>query len=211
PSRAFLSPALAKSAFVVPFLCLPGWEQGRTTDEPGSLSPVVAVHHEDYSQARTKFKTKLLRKVPSPQPSRPVKPPNGVTEVEYDSGDLRLKAWVTRPAEDNHKRPAVLFLHGGFAFDLDDWTVSQPFRDAGFVVLTPLLRAENGQSGSFTLFYDEVEDVLATAEFLSKQPYVDAKRLYLAGSSAGGTLALLAAEASNRFRAAASFSASPDQ
>jgi dipeptidyl aminopeptidase/acylaminoacyl peptidase len=74
-----------------------------------------------------------------------------------------------------------------------------------------MLRAENGQPGSFTFFYDELNDVLAAAGFLSQQPYVDAKRMYLAGSSAGGTLALLAAEASQRFRAAASFSASPDQ
>jgi dipeptidyl aminopeptidase/acylaminoacyl peptidase len=102
-------------------------------------------------------------------------------------------------------------LHGGFAFDRDDWAASQPFRDAGFVVLTPMLRGENGQAGSFTLIYDEVDDVLAAAEFLGKQPWVDAKHLYVAGVSAGGTLALLAAEASRRFRAAASYSASPDQ
>jgi dipeptidyl aminopeptidase/acylaminoacyl peptidase len=134
-----------------------------------------------------------------------------VAEVEYPSGDLCLKAWVNRPAEVTRKHPAVLFLHGGFAFGLDDWAASQPFRDAGFVVLTPMLRGENGQPGSFTLFYDELDDVLAAAELLSQQPYMDSKRLYVAGSSAGGTLALLAAQASHRFRAAASFSASPDQ
>jgi dipeptidyl aminopeptidase/acylaminoacyl peptidase len=135
----------------------------------------------------------------------------GVAEVEYPSGGLRLRAWVNRPAEGGRRRPAVLFLHGGFAFDRDDWSVSQPFRDAGFVVLTPMLRGENGQPGSFTFFYDELDDVLAAAEFLANQPYVDAGHLYVAGSSAGGTLALLAAEASGRFRAAASASASPDQ
>jgi dipeptidyl aminopeptidase/acylaminoacyl peptidase len=118
---------------------------------------------------------------------------------------------VNRPAEVSRKHPAVLFLHGGFAFGLDDWVVSQPFRESGFVVLTPVLRAENGQPGSFTLFYDELDDVLAAAEFLSQQPYVDTKRLYVAGSSAGGTLALLAAQASRCFCAAASYSASPDQ
>jgi dipeptidyl aminopeptidase/acylaminoacyl peptidase len=179
--------------------------------EGAGLAPVVEVQHEDYAQARGRFRSKLLRQGPAPQPWSPVQPPAGVAEVEYPSGDLRLRAWVNRPAGVSRKHPAVLFLHGGFAFDRDDWAVSQPFREAGFVVLTPLLRGENGQPGSFTLFYDELDDVLAAAEFLSQQPYVDANRLYVAGSSAGGTLALLAAEASHRFRAAASYSASPDQ
>src|SRR5262249_54186346 len=87
----------------------------------------------------------------------------------------------------------------------------QPYRDAGFIVMAPLLRGENGQPGAFTLWYDEVDDVLAAAELLARQSYVDAGRLYVAASSAGGTLGLLAAQASGRFRAAASFSASPDQ
>jgi dipeptidyl aminopeptidase/acylaminoacyl peptidase len=133
-----------------------------------------------------------------------------VTEIEYGSGDLRLKAWMNRPA-GGHNHPAVLFLHGGFAFGPEDWELTQPYRDAGYVVLAPRLRGENGQPGAFTLWYDEVDDVLAAAEFLSRQTHVDAGRMYLAGVSAGGTLALLSAAASTRFRAAASFSASPDQ
>ena len=184
---------------------------GKAAPKGDALAPVVEIQKEDYAQARGRFRTKLLRKGPSPQPWKPVKPPAGVTEVEYPSGDLRLKAWVNRPAEANRRHPAVLFLHGGFAFGLEDWTISQPFRDASFVVLTPMLRAENGQPGAFTFFYEEVDDVLAAAEFLSKQTYVDANRLYVAGSSAGGTLSLLAAQASKCFRAAASYSASPDQ
>ena len=60
------------------------------------------------------------------------------------------------------------------------------------------------------MFYDEVDDVLAAAEALSKQPRVDPKRLYVSGHSAGGTLTMLAALASNRFRAAASLSGDPD-
>jgi dipeptidyl aminopeptidase/acylaminoacyl peptidase len=175
------------------------------------LAPVVEVQDEDYARARSQFRTNLRRAGPAPQPSSPVKPPPGVTEVEYASGELRLKAWVNRPADVGHKHPAVLFLHGGFAFGSDDWEMSQPYRAAGFVVLAPMLRGENGQPGAFTLWYDEVDDVLAAAEFLGRQPYVDASRMYVAGASAGGTLALLAAAASDRFRAAASFSASPDQ
>jgi dipeptidyl aminopeptidase/acylaminoacyl peptidase len=176
-----------------------------------SLAPVVAVQKEDYARARRQFRTKLLRQGPAPQAGSPVMPPDDVTEVVYRSGALRLKAWVNRPTESRKKRPAVLFLHGGFAFDRDDWVLSQPYRAADFIVMTPILRGENGQPGSFSFWYDEVDDVLAAADFLGDQPYVDASRMYIAGSSAGGTLCLLAAMTSKRFQAAASFSASPDQ
>jgi dipeptidyl aminopeptidase/acylaminoacyl peptidase len=191
-----------------------GTEPGPASDpaaRPGPPAPEVEIQNEDYGQARSRFKTKLVRKTPSPQPWSPVKPPPRVSEIEFASGDLRLKAWVNRPADVTRKHPATLFLHGGFAFDKNDWDLSQPYRDAGFVVLTPILRGENGQPGSFTLWYDEADDVLAAAKYLSEEHYVDGSRLYIAGSSAGGTLALLAVEAGNRFRRAASISASPDQ
>jgi dipeptidyl aminopeptidase/acylaminoacyl peptidase len=185
---------------------------GETTTKEAPFAPMVKIQDEDYAKVRSQFRTKLTRKGPSPQPGSAVKPPEGVTEIEYVSGELRLKAWVNHPAEKDRRHRAVLFLHGGFAFDApDDWNVSQPYRDAGFIVLTPMLRGENGQPGSFSFYYDEVDDVLAAAQYLRKQPYVDSDHLYLAGPSAGGTLVLLAAMTSKHFRAAASFSAMPDQ
>jgi dipeptidyl aminopeptidase/acylaminoacyl peptidase len=167
---------------------------------------------EDYATARKNFRTRLVRQGPAPQEWRRELPPPGVNEVDYVSGNLRLKAWVNRPPiAAGHRLPAVLFLHGGFAFGADDWEQAQPFRDAGFVVMIPMLRGENGLPGNYTMFYDEVDDVLAAAEVLAGLPYVDSKKLYVAGHSVGGTLTQLAALTSNRFRAAASFSGSPDQ
>lgn len=179
---------------------------------PPSFEPLVRVRDDDYSTARAQFKTTLTRRVPSPQEWAPITPPADVNEIEFQSGELRLKAWVSRPNDPARKHPAVLFLHGGFAFGYpDDWDVSRPYRDAGLVVMTPLLRGENGQPGAFSFLYDETDDALAAAETLSRLPYVDAQHIYLAGPSAGGTVALLAAMASPRFRAVASFSATPDQ
>jgi hypothetical protein len=153
--------------------------QSKTLANHLIFAPEVEVQKEDYAQARLRFRTKLLRKGPSPQPWSPIKSPAGVTEIKYASGALRLKAWVNRPADQSRKRPAVLFLHGGFALSMGDWEQTTPYRDAGFVVMVPMLRRENGQRGAFSYFYDEVDDVLAAAEYLSTQPYVDSNHLFL--------------------------------
>jgi dienelactone hydrolase len=169
---------------------------------------------EDYAKARAHFQTHLLRHGPSPQSWTPSPTPAGAALVNYSTNPA-LKAWISAAspgkAAAEPKRPAVLFLHGGFAADADDWQMAQPYRDAGYVVMLPLLRGENGQPGDYTMFYNEVEDVLAAANYLVARPDVDATHLYLAGHSVGGTLVLLAAMTTDRFRGAASFSGSPDQ
>jgi dienelactone hydrolase len=180
-----------------------GWRAIKPTSFPEQT--------EDYVQARSHFQTKLVRQGPAPQEWDPVVLPPGVDEVQYTSGNLKLKAWVTHPEPKAVRKPAVIFLHGGFAFGEDDWDMAQPFQDAGFVVMTPLLRGENGLPGSYSMFYNEVDDVLAAAEVFAKMPHVDGQRVYIAGHSVGGTITLLTAMTSNRFRAAASFSGSPDQ
>lgn len=166
----------------------------------------VAVQNEDYAQVRARFKTRLIQRGRAPQQWMPLTPPPEAKEVTFPSGTLSLKAWINPPAEDGGAtKPAVVFLHSGFAFDFEDWTMTKPFRDAGYVVMTPILRGENGQAGDHSLYYDEVEDALAAADYLAKQKFVDPKRLYVAGHGSGGTLAMLSAMTSNRFRAAASF------
>lgn len=195
------------------FLRLPVIAQQRFTlpDNP-TFKPEVEVRQEDYAKARREFRTRLVQKIPSPQAVAMPDPPTGVEVVEFPSGGLRLKAWMNSPGKPSSRKiPAVIFLHGGFSFIRDHWEQAEAYRNAGFIVLTPILRGENGQAGNFTLLYDEVDDVLAAAEFLSRRPFVDAENIFLAGHSAGGTLALLASQASGRFRAVASFSGSPDQ
>jgi dipeptidyl aminopeptidase/acylaminoacyl peptidase len=174
--------------------------------------PEVRIHSEDYAETRRHFQTHLLREAGSPQREVfALRAPEYVAEVEYPSGQLPLKAWLTRDRQPGQKLPALLFLHGGFEFGAADWDMAVPYWEAGFVVMAPMLRGENGQQGTFSFLYNEVDDVLAAADFLAQQPGVDPDRIYLAGHSAGGTLTLLAIEASSRFRAAVSFDASPDQ
>jgi dipeptidyl aminopeptidase/acylaminoacyl peptidase len=185
--------------------------EGKSPEE-GLIAPEVATRSGDYATARRTFHTSLRVRGPAPEPDSMPRAPEGVTVLTYPSGDLRLVAWIARPATSATRRlPAVLFLHGGFSFGPHDWTMCQAFRDSGYVVMTPTFRGENRQAGAFSLFYDEVDDVLAAADRLAKEPYVDRGRLYVVGHSNGGTLALLAAMASKRFRGAVSFSGSPDQ
>jgi hypothetical protein len=43
----------------------------------------------------------------------------------------------------------------------------------------PVLRGENGQQGKYSLFYNEVEDIVAAAEYLAKLPSIDAAHWYV--------------------------------
>jgi len=148
----------------VQFGAVPGQMAAIPADPPIFVPPTeFPPQTEDYAEARKKFKTKLIQEGPAPQtenPARPLHLPPEATEIEYASGDLQLRAWVSRdPGDKNQnkdKKPAVLFLHNGFAFGTDDWEMIQPLLKAGYVVMVPLLRGENNQLGNFSLFYDEV-------------------------------------------------------
>ena len=104
----------------------------------------------------------------------------------------------------------MLFLHGGNALGQGHWALVDPYVDAGYVVMIPSMRGENGQKGNFSGFYDEVDDVLSASDRLRHLPGVDPHRMFLAGHSVGGTLAMLAAMSARRFRAATPISGNPD-
>ena len=74
----------------------------------------------------------------------------------------------------------------------------------------PSLRGGNTNPGIKEGFLGEVDDVLAAADYLARQESVDPKRIYLGGHSTGGTLVLLVAEATDRFRAVFSFGPASD-
>lgn len=180
-------------------------------DALAQSSSNLGVRTTDYAVERQSFQTRLTSRRPSPQPGAMPRPPADVREIEFPSGDLRLKAWVGLPENAPVRAPLVVFLHGGFAFGASDFTMARPYLAAGYAIATPILRAENGQPGHFSLFYNEVDDVIAATEFMKSQSYIDPERIYLAGHSVGGTMTMLAGMASTNYRALASFSGSPDQ
>jgi len=170
--------------------------------------PLIA---RDYAADRESFRTHLLRRGPAPDDGDPLAPPPaGAQLLGYRSGALQLSAWRSPPDPAKPgRRPAVLFLHGGNALGDGHWNLLGPYLRAGYVAMVPALRAENGQPGAFSGFYDETDDVLAAARALAAQPDVDPARLFVAGHSVGGVLTLLAAMSTTMFRGAAAFSGNP--
>lgn len=167
----------------------------------------------DYAKVRRHFRTHLLQKGPAPDKYEPLAPPAGTERIFYRSGyggELELTAWVSKYKRGRTARPGLLFLHGGNAMGVGHWQLMKPYMEAGYVVMMPSLRGENGQMGNFSGFYDEVDDVLSAADRLAHLPGIDPERLFIAGHSIGGTLTMLASMSTHRFRAAAPISGNPD-
>jgi dipeptidyl aminopeptidase/acylaminoacyl peptidase len=145
----------------------------------------------------------------------PPSPPRSIFRlVKYESPVGKLAAYVSPDPGDGKKHPAIVWITGGDCNTIDDLWKPAPrandqtaaaYRKAGVVLMFPSLRGGNDNPGRREGFFGEVDDVLAATDFLAKQPYVDPKRIYLGGHSTGGTLAMLVAESTDRYRAVFSF------
>lgn len=192
------SPCLVVTLSLVVTGCRPGT---KPTGQPTPGKPVAAA--DDLAAARKGFVTKLRVRGPAPQPYQNDKPPSGVKQVEFTSGNLKLKGWLSADANDGKKRPAVVYLHGGWAFGDGDWEDAEPFAKAGFVLFMPMLRGENGNSGNYESFLGEVDDAIAAGRFVASLPNVDGSNVYVAGHSVGGVLTCLVAMLPSPYKAAA--------
>ncbi|MBC7784854.1 MAG: prolyl oligopeptidase family serine peptidase [Burkholderiales bacterium] len=117
---------------------------------------------------------------------------------------------MTPDPRDGKKHPAIIWITGGDCNSIGDvWSeaskdndqTASAYRDAGIVMMFPSLRGGNMNPGFQEGFYGEVDDIVAAADHLAAQPYIDPSRIYLGGHSTGGTMVLLVAEVSTRFRA----------
>ena len=178
-----------------------------------AIGPAVQNAGVSLAEARRGFQTKIVRKEKTGEPVP--EPPKGIFDlVHYESPVGKLAAYLTPDPKDGKKRPAIVWITGGDCNSIDpvwedapsenDQTASA-YRKAGIVMMFPSLRGGNDNPGTKEGFFGEVDDVLAAADFLAKQEYVDPKRIYLGGHSTGGTLVLLVSECSDRFRAVFSF------
>lgn len=178
-----------------------------TATAPTNARPSLA-------DARRGFSTKLpstddAERSPAPEPPAP-----SFALVRYSAPAGNLAAYLTPDPGDGLKHPAIVWITGGDCNSIGEVWQDAPrkndqtaaaYRKAGIVMMFPSLRGGNDNPGRREGFYGEVDDVLAAADFLARRPYVDPRRIYLGGHSTGGTLVMLVAESSDRFRAAFSF------
>jgi dienelactone hydrolase len=148
-------------------------------------------------EARRRHATQLLVRGPSPQPHRPlgagsIASRTAVERVEYVSAGRSLAALFVPPRASTPS-PALLYLHGGWALDDDHVRECQPFIEAGFAVLAPSYRGENGNPGEHEMLWGELDDALAALAYLRSRPEIDPDRVFVFGHSAGGMLAALMA------------------
>ncbi|MBK7071328.1 MAG: prolyl oligopeptidase family serine peptidase [Myxococcales bacterium] len=145
----------------------------------------------------------------------PPDPPAGVlVKTHYRRGGDALVAYAS-PVVEGTRRPAIVWIAGGFSWGIDDnsWTPGPPdndqsattLRQPGIVLMRPALRGASGNPGRPECFLGEVDDIIAAGDYLAARPDVDPSRIYLGGHSTGGTLALLTAASTDRFRAIFAF------
>lgn len=173
---------------------------------------------ETLTEARRGFQTTLVRRESGGGPA-PVPPAHLFRTVHYDAPVGKFVAYLTPDPKDGKKHPAIIWITGGDCNTIgpcwqegprsNDQTASA-YRKAGIIMMYPSLRGGNDNPGIKEGFLGEVDDVLAAEKFLRDQPFVDPNRIYLGGHSTGGTLVLLVAECSDRFRAVFSFGPADD-
>ena len=192
---------------VIPFGCDDAGSTARPNASPSSSDG------QTLAEARRGFTTKLAGAQP---PGDPIDepPPDVFRLIKYKSPVGDLAAYLTPDPGDGQKHPAIIWMTGGDCNSIGEVWDPAPrendqsaaaYRKSGIVMMFPSLRGGNQNPGKREGFLGEVDDVIAALDYLSKQPYVDTSRIYLGGHSTGGTLVMLLAETTDRFRAVFAF------
>jgi dienelactone hydrolase len=165
------------------------------------------------------FAAETVKSAPSPE------------VVSFRSENLTLKGLLWKP-EGKGPLPAVLYNHGGGRDDYEKQfaALGPLFASRGYVFLAPYRRGhglsadqgeyigdlldrglkekgpeERGKLMVKLLETDHLDDQLAALSYLKSLPFVDRKRIAVAGNSFGGIQAVLMAERGAGVRAAVDF------
>ena len=140
------------------------------------------------------------------------------TTVTYPSGKLNIEAYIYQPPGPG-PFPLIIFNHGSRSGKERKSTpfeyMGDLYRAAGYVVLVPERRGygtsdgetfseANAAKGPALVDRMELEadDVIAAADYAATLPYVDAKRIGIAGYSLGGIATMFAIARSKAFKVA---------
>ncbi|MCR4317386.1 MAG: hypothetical protein NUW37_13695 [Planctomycetes bacterium] len=165
--------------------------------QDNSRTPSLTVsgnQSDSFMLMRPTYNTRLTSRGPAPEDYENTPPPKGVRRIEYNSGSLKLFAWFAFPENPpDGLCPAVIYFHGGFSLAEKDWNDAKPFLDAGYALMCPTFRAENGNPGDFEMFYGEVDDARAAIRWLASQQDIDGNRIATFGHGVGGGISALVA------------------
>lgn len=138
-----------------------------------------------------------------------------VEEVWVDSPTgAKIQTWVVKPHgfDPDKKYPFILNVHGGpQGMWWDSWRGDwQVYPGAGYVIAFPNPHGSSGFGQDFTHeiskdWHGKVyEDVMAVADYMAKQPWVDEDRMGAMGWSYGGYMMMWMEGHTDRFKAIAS-------
>lgn len=174
--RAWLTFAIAAAA------CHPA--------RPPQPAPTHAVAEASFIARRTAHPTRLRPLVASNTRVRDASPPAWAEQIHYPGPLGDMLAYYAVPRGDG-PFAAVVYCHGGFSLAPSDALAVAPLVEAGFAVLVPAWRGENGNPGQPELLWGELDDAVAAIEWLAARPEIDARRIHAIGHSVGGGLAAL--------------------
>ncbi len=124
-------------------------------------------------------------------------------KIQFSSPDgLTIHAYLYKPRKilPGDKYPGILWIHGGPTSQFSDTFQSgvQYMVSRGYVVLLPNIRGSSGFGRAFADANNrcwgrcDLQDVIAGAEYLKKQEYVDADNMGITGTSYGGIMSMAA-------------------
>ncbi len=173
----------------------PRAKTAEVTHVVSSLTPNSERAGSDFLRLRRRIGTHLLHVGPAPDLYKDPTTREGVRLARYRSDGEELKIWHLLPSHNQlwttNGYPAVIFVHDGTSFSEDELQHARSFSDAGFVVLAPTFRGENGNPGTHEMLFGELEDLQAATTYASELPEVDKRKLAIWGHGLGGMLAAL--------------------
>ena len=144
--------------------------------------------------------TQLTTSVPGGMTPDALITPKKITYPSDDGFTISAYVYEPRGLRPGERAPGIVWVHGGPTSQFSDTYQPQVqyFAQRGFAVILPNIR---GSSGYGLAFEDannscwgrcDLKDVVAAAEYLKRQPYVNPARIGIHGVSYGGIMTMSA-------------------